>query len=76
MVLDCVLRCSLKQWISRWPRQGLSWSPIEAVAPISNRPFRSLLEYLEEVLVEVLQIVVLCKGQVSRRRVGGRMISC
>ena len=63
-VLDCVLRCNLKQWISRWYRQGLSWSLMEAVVPIFNKPFRSLLESLEEVFVEVLQIVVLCKGQV------------
>ena len=46
------------------------------VVPISNKPFRSLLESLEEVFVEVLQIVVLCKGQVSQRMIGGRMISC
>ena len=49
---------------------------MEAVVPISNKPFRSLLESLEEVFVEVLQVVVLCKGQVSRRMIGGRIISC
>ena len=76
MVLDCVLRCSLKQWVSWWLRQGLSWSLIEAVVPISNRPFQSLQESPEEVFVEVLQIVVLCKGQVSRKTIGGRMITC
>ena len=46
------------------------------MVPISNRPFRSLLEYLEEMLAEVLRIVVLCRGQVSRRTTDGRTISC
>ena len=49
---------------------------MEAVIPISNKPFRSLLESLEEVFVEVLQVVVLCKGKVDGRMIGGSMISC
>ena len=67
-MLDCVLQCSLKQWISRWHRQGLSWSLKEAVVPISNRPLQSLLECLEKVFVKVLQIAVLFKGQVLEER--------
>ena len=75
MVLDCVLRCNLKQWISRWHRQGLSWSLVEAVVTTFNKSFQSFLEYLEEVFLKVLQIVFLSKRQVSRRTIDDRTIS-
>ena len=46
------------------------------MVPISNRPFQGLPEYLKEMLTEVLQIVVLCRGQVSWRTTDVRAISC